>query len=128
MVLTIYPRKIEVRRAKANAGATDAIGLLGYSGEEATTDPVNPQGEVVLFKDIPASVQASNAGRKKDSGLPQDITYAPSWNIFGPSWALSKDVVRDRDIVIDDQGYRYEVAQAYWNILGYKLICVRMEA
>jgi len=24
--------------------------------------------------------------------------------------------------------YRYEVAQAYWNVLGYQLVCIRLEA
>ena len=127
MVFTIYPRLIEVRRAKTAAGAGDALGLIGYSGEEATTDPTNPQGEIVLLTGIPASIQASTSGRKKDASLPQDAVFAPTWKIWGPLGVMVKGIVRDRDIVIDDEQYRYEVAQAYWNILGYQLVCIREE-
>jgi hypothetical protein len=127
-VPSIYPRTIAVHRAKTVAGTTDAVGLTGYSGAESTTDPANPQGEVVLATGIPASIQIGQAGRKKDSALPQDIVFAPTWKIFVPLSALAKGVVRDRDIVVDDEGYRYEVAQAYWNILGYQLISIRLEA
>jgi hypothetical protein len=125
----IYPRTIEIRRVETNAGPADTvIGLAGYSGAEATTSPTNPADEAVLFTGIPASIQAGQTGRKKDSALPQDAVFAPTWHIFTPKDALAKDAVRDRDMIIDDQGYRYEVGQNYWNILGYKLICIRMEA
>lgn len=121
----IYPRLIEVHRAKTVA---PAIGLTGYSGAESSTDPADAQGETVLFTAIPASIQASQSGRKKDSSLPQDAVFAPTWKIWIPYASLAKGSVRDRDIIVDDELYRYEVAQAYWNILGYQLVCIRMEA
>jgi hypothetical protein len=124
----LYPRRIEVRRARTVAGSNDKIGLTGYSGQVATTNPSNPQGEQVLFSDIPASVQASTTGRKKDNALPGDAVFAPSWRIFIPKSRLKLGAVRDRDIIVDDEGYRYEVGQAYWNLLGYQLICIRLEA
>jgi hypothetical protein len=125
----IYPRTIEIRRNETNAGPSDAvIGLAGYSGTEATTSPTNPADEAVLFTGIPASIQAGQTGRKKDSALPQDVVFAPTWHIFTPLSALPKGSVRDRDIIVDDEGYRYEVGQAYWNRLGGKWICIRMEA
>lgn len=124
----LYNRLIEIRRVKTVAGTSDAIGGVGYSGEEASTAPGNPQGETVLFSGLPASIQAGPPGRKKDSALPQDIYYSPSWTIFVPAPALAKGSVRDRDIIVDDESYRYEVGQDYWNILGYKLVCIRLEA
>lgn len=127
--LLIYPRIIEVHRVRTNAGPADTtIGLAGYSGAEASIALADPQGEVVLQTGIKASIQASRTGLKKDSGLPQDVVFMPSWNIFTPKDAIAKGVVRDRDVIIDDEGYRYEVAQAYWNVLGLKLICIRVEA
>jgi hypothetical protein len=65
----------------------------------------------VLFTGVPASIQSAATGRKKDSSLPQDAVFAPTWFIFVPKGALAKDSIRDRDFIIDDQGYRYEVAQ-----------------
>lgn len=121
----IYPRLIEVHRAKTVA---PAIGLTGYSGAESSIDTADVQGETVLFTAIPASIQASQTGRKKDSSLPQDAVFAPTWKIWIPYASLAKGTVRDRDIIVDDELYRYEVAQAYWNILGYQLVCIRMEA
>lgn len=122
----IYPRVIEVRRLKTVAGDTDAIGLVGYSGAEQPTS--SPQGEVVLFTGIPASIQKGQAGRKKDGTLPTDAVFAPTWRIWIPFASMAKGDIRDRDIIKDDELYRYEVAQAYWNILGYQLICIRLEA
>ena len=52
----------------------------------------------------------------------------PTWLIFTPQSALAKGTVRDRDVIVDDEFYRYEVAQAYWNRLGMKLLCIRLEA
>lgn len=127
--LKVYPRTVEVHRNKTNAGAADTtIGLTGYSGAEASTSVSDPAGEVVLFTKIPASIQAGPTGRKKDSALPQDVVFMPTWFIYGPQGALAKGTVRDRDIIVDDEGYRYEVGQAYWNRLGYKMICIRLEA
>ena len=125
----LYPRRIEVHRLKSNAGPTDAaVGLVGYSGAEQSTDPSNPAGETVLFTDIPASIQAAQTGRKKDGALPGDAVFAPTWRIFTPKRSLARGSVRDRDIILDDEAYRYEVAQAYWNLLGYQLVCIRLEA
>jgi hypothetical protein len=125
----LYPRTIEVHRLKTNAGPTDsAVGLVGYSGAEQSTSPSDAQGETVLFTGISASIQAGATGRKKNSSLPQDVIVQPTWIIMTPKRALKRGSVRDRDIVIDDESYRYEVGQAYWNLLGYRLICIRLEA
>jgi hypothetical protein len=119
--LRIYPRIIEVHRSRTVAGATDTvIGLTGYSGAEASTSLSDPAGEVVLLTGVPASIQAGPTGRKKDSALPQDVVFMPTWLIFTAQSALAKGMVRDRDIIVDDESYRYEVGQAYWNRLGYK--------
>jgi hypothetical protein len=128
-VAGIYNRIIAVHRLATNAAAGDtAIGLVGYSGAEQSPSPPDPQGEITLFTGIPASIQAGIMGRKKDSTLPEDIVHAPTWNIFVPAVNLAQYSVRDRDIILDDEGYRYEVAQNWYDLLGYKLACVRLEA
>ena len=124
----IYFATIEIHRPKTVAGTNDAIGLVGYSGTESSTDPADPQGETILFTGLPASIQAGTTGRKKQSALPQDAVFSPTWFIFVPAAFLAYGAVNDRDIVVDDIGYRYEVAQNYWNLLGYKLVCIREEA
>jgi hypothetical protein len=129
-VSALYPRTVEIHRVKTPAaavGTTDTIGLVGYSGADATTSASDPQGEVVLYTQIPANIQAGATGRKRDSALPQDAVSNPTWDIFIQPGAVPKGAIRDRDIVVDDELYRYEVGQAYWNILGYKLACIRLE-
>jgi hypothetical protein len=128
-VTSLYPRVVEIHRFKSVAGPTDnAIGGVGYSGAEQSTNPSDPQGETVLFTGVAASIQSGDTGRKKGKAIPTDVFYAPTWYIFIPAFALPQFSVRDRDVVVDEEGYRYEVGQAYWNLLGYKLSCVRLEA
>lgn len=124
----IYNRKIEVRRTKAGqANQPTVIGLVGYSGTETGTDVGNPNSESVLYKNAAASIQAGAGGRKKDSALPQDAVSNPSWNIYLPLGGIPFGAIRDRDLIIDDLGYRYEAGQAYPHILGWKLVCIRLE-
>ena len=123
----LYPRTIAVHRLNTVAGPTDSvIGLTGYSG--AVQGGSGTQGETVMFSGIPAKIQAAATGRKKDSSLPQDAVFAPSWWIFTPAFALAQYSVRDRDVIADDESYRYQVGQAEWSPLGYKLTCIRLEA
>jgi hypothetical protein len=124
----LYPRLIEIRRPKTVAAqpGSDVVGLTGYSGMEPTTAPANPQGEVVIVKNIPASIQASTIGGKQQRALPTDVSSAPQWTIYVALAALPKGTLRDRDIIVDDESYRYEVASAYWNVLGWKIPCIRL--
>lgn len=128
----LYPRTIEIHRLRTVAGAGtstgDSIGLTGYSGAETSTDPADPQGEAVLYTDIPANIQAGATGRKRDSALPQNAVSSPTWDIYLPLTGPPRGAIRDRDVIVDDEGYRYEVGQSYWNILGWKLSCIRLEA
>ena len=124
----LYPRRIEIRRARTVAAqpGSDTIGLTGYSGSEVGLSPANPQGEVLIAANVAASIQAGTAGGKSSRGLAQDITSNPQWNIYIPLPALAKGMVRDRDYIVDDEQYRYQVASSYWNILGWRLVCVRL--
>lgn len=123
----LYPRRVEIRRAKPT-GAGAFVGDGGYSG--VINSPTDPNGYTVIATAIPASIQAGPSGRKKDSALAQDVVYAPTWFIFIPKRALALGTVSDRDYVadLDGENCRYEVGQAYWNLLGYKLVCIREQA
>lgn len=122
----LYPRTIEIRRIKTVAGSSDAVGDVGYSGEvDSTTDP---NGEQVLFTGISCSIQADSPGRPRGSSLPTDPTSHPRWKVFIPGALVPKGAIRDRDILVDDESYRYQVIQAYWTPLGYSMPCLRSEA
>lgn len=123
----LYPRLVAVHRLKTVAGSSDtSVGFTGYSGAEATTVMSDVAGETVLFTNIPATI-VGRPGRSKGP-LPGDVVYKPVWTISIPAASLALYDVRDRDILVDDEGYRYEVSDNYWTIAGYELGCVRLEA
>ena len=121
----VFPRKVEVHRMKTVAGTTDIIGDGGYSGAEQGS---GPEGESVLYTGLSASIQVGAAGRTTKAGeLPADAVTKPIWNIFIPASVASQYQIRDRDIIVDDEGYRYQVSTNYWTGLGYQLSTVRLE-
>ena len=123
---SVYPRTVSVRRSKTVTGTTDAIGNVGYSGAEQGT---GSEGEAILFTGLPASIQLGAVGRTTKSGeLPGDAVTKPIWNIFIPANVITQYSIRDRDIILDDEGYRYEVGANYWTGLGYQLSTVRQES
>jgi predicted ATPase len=49
--------------------------------------------------------------------------------VFIPaSSAITIYSIRDRDIIVDDEGYRYEVGANFWTGLGYQVSTIREEA
>ena len=122
----VFPRTVEVHRLKTVAGTTDVIGDGGYSGAEQGSGVA---GEIVLYAGLVASIQVAAAGRTTKSGeLPGDAVTKAIWNIFIPSSTVTLYQIRDRDIILDDEGYRYEVSTNFWTGLGYQLSTVRLEA
>lgn len=127
-VQSAYPRTVSIRRLKTvAAGVSDAVGAVGYSGAEQGT--TSPEGETILLSGLIASIQLGSAGRTTmNVGLPGNAVQKPVWKVFIPSSAISQYSVRDRDIILDDEGYRYEVSANYWTAAGYELSTVRLEA
>lgn len=124
----VYPRLVSILRNSTVAGpiGTDAIGNVGYSGAEQGS---GSEGEVVLFTNLAASIQLKAGGRTTKSGeLPGDSVTKAVWEIFIPSSAVARYSIRDRDIISDDEGYRYEVGANYWTQEGYQLSTIREEA
>lgn len=120
----IYNRTIAVHRQKANATST-TVGGVGYGGREEST--TSAEGETVLYTGIVAHIDLKRSGRTSHALLPSDSTDAPLWTIHVPAWALAQYSIRDRDIIVDDESYRYMVIAAFWTIAGYQVDTVRLE-
>jgi hypothetical protein len=121
----LLPRTIELHRSKNPATPSDT-GLGTYQGREASTDFSDPEGEAILLTNIACDIQSRGIGRSTGAmTLPGNISKHPQWRII--TGLLALHTIRDNDILIDDEGYRYQVALNQWSALGYVLDCIRLE-
>lgn len=127
ITLSPYPRTISIHRSSGPATDTPNVGLVDYSGRTATTTANDPDHEQVLFTNIPAAIDGKSSGRTRGAYIPADVIEKPEWTILIPASAVPQYSIKDRDIVVDDEGYRYGVGSAWYTILGYELWCVRLE-
>lgn len=113
----LYPRIVSVYRPAAQSG----VGFqAGYAGNTADT-------ETLVAKDLAASIQAKGRqGKDNPVRLPGDSTVS-MFTIFIPK-GLVMGQLKDRDIIVDDQGVRYQVLADGWDSLGYAAVCQRLEA
>lgn len=109
----IYPRTITIRRPNPTTG----VGNLGYQG-------LQPADETVIAQNIKASIQRIQNIKNLEAKLPGDVPSGTVWAIF---FKFQKGALKDRDVIIDDEGIRYQVAAAYWNSLGCKAFCERLQ-
>ena len=125
----LYDRIVSVHRTKTGIGTSDPgqVGNVGYVGREQTTSPSSADGETILFTGLAASIQMRRSGRTRGSLLPADVTDKPEWQILIPAASLPQYSIRDRDILVDDEGYRYGVSSNYFTSFGYQLSCIRLE-
>jgi hypothetical protein len=112
----LYPRVVALRRPGGQSGE----GIVAYGGQTQAAEQVIAWG-------IPASIQERREGQASRVGLPGDGTR-PSWYVFIPRAALPPGSVLDRDVIVDDQGQRYQVIANYWDSLGHRLTVERLEA
>jgi hypothetical protein len=123
-----FGRTVAVHRQISVAQGTPAVGDVGYSGAEQTITPApGIEGEKVLMTGLPANISVSSAGRSKGI-LPGDVVYKPQWRVLIQASSAPQYSIRDRDLLIDDEGYRYSVSAAGWTTAGYQLECIRLEA
>lgn len=115
----LYPRIISIFREQTQLVAGNA----GYLGHRRAT-------EVLQLSNIQASLQSPSIGTRRsgEGSLPDDAVGPVRWNIFVPAGAIVKGTVLSRDIIVDDEGNRYQVASAYWTPLGWKIQTIRLEA
>lgn len=124
----IYSRTIDVHRARTVAGGTPNIGLTSYSGM-AQANVSAAMGEDVIATGIPCSIQDQGMGRVKGQGLlPSDAPGPGQWKCYIPFEGAAKGSIKDRDILVDDEGVRYQVSQASWDRLGWRIVCIRLES
>lgn len=107
----LYPQTVRIERPVAPA----QIGLQAYSAPAQRT----------VIGTFPASIQLKKEVGALAAQLPADVSRRTYWQVFIQA---PNGTMRDRDILTDDQGIRYQVTGAYWTPLGYSALCERLEA
>ena len=125
----LYARTCAIHRAvTSNTSGAPVVGDVGYSGEGQNTDSTGSGGETVIYASLPCSIQGRAMGKVTATGvIPADSPGPPVWIVFVPASSAAKGTIRDRDILIDDEGYRYSVAAAYFSSFGFRLNSIRLE-
>lgn len=113
----IYPRVISITRPEAQTG-------VGFQTAYAADTKAQ---ETQIASGLPASIQARSSTGKNPVALPAD-GKAQTWRIMIPKSVSVLGQIKNRDIVTDDLGNRFQITADYWNSLGYNLICERLEA
>ena len=109
----IYPRIVSITRPPTLTG----IGAQPYQG-------LLPSTETLVASGLKASIQQIKESKQFPANLPGDTIRGSLWSIF---IRKPRTLIRDRDIITDDLGVRYQVTAAYWNSLGYKALCERLQ-
>ncbi len=131
----LYPRTASLRRSVSNAvqaerNGAPSFGVLGYGGVAQVTEP-DPAGiaEEVIATGLPCDIAVGGSGKatRTGGGLPADSPGPIHWQFTFPKGALARGAIRDRDVLVDDLGNRYQVVAAYWTPLGYQPKTVRLQ-
>jgi hypothetical protein len=122
----LYVRTVAIHRPRPPTPVE--VGQISYQGLQQTT-AAGDSGEDIIQTGVACAIQCFGLGKAGGPGITKSDSPGPvQWRIFFSPSALSKGALRDRDILIDDEGYRYDVGAAYWNVLGYRADCIRLEA
>ena len=115
----MYPRTISVVRPVGNGSdAEPAVGDVGYNADRGNAQPGD---ETPIASGIPCSIQLDRQGQRNGEGLPTDSRYQPIYKVFIPKAAVALGLIKGADVVVDDQGQRYQVFSPYWDSMGYRL-------
>ena len=109
----LYPRKASVNRPAEDTG----IGVRPYGGLRSV-------GEATIETNLQCHIQIDREGKTPSAGLPGDAAGQPTWRIIFPNMPIG--TVKSRDIIVDDQGVRYQVYAAAWNPLVTSCLCLEL--
>lgn len=112
-----------------------APGLQSQPGSTGTvwgvsTTPVTDDtqaGEIAVAAGIPVCILGTSGRATGNGELPTDAPGPSRWRIHMPPSVCPKGTVQDRDVITDDENYRYKVSSANWTVIGYRAEAIRTE-
>jgi hypothetical protein len=108
----IYPRLVTITRPNSVTG----IGAQSYQA-------LNKNSETIIVSNVRASIQLKRKLQVSMAKLPGDTINNTSYDVF---LKLSLGTIKERDIITDDLGCRYQVIASYWDSLGYRCDCEKL--
>jgi hypothetical protein len=109
----LYPFSISVYRPTP----TDGIGALPYEGLEKIE-------EQKVLSNVRANIADTREARPVTSGIPGATMFRSIYRIV---FRADKGSVNVRDIIVDDEGSRYQAMGVTWGHLGYSILAERLE-
>jgi hypothetical protein len=119
MTALVYNRTIAVHRP-VTVAATGGVTLGDYSGVQDST-------ETVLFTGVKTSIQPRSSVRQHMNALPADARAPYVFSFFFKKRVLFVGDVKNRDILVDDQGERYQVEEVEWTLIGAHIRALKVE-
>jgi hypothetical protein len=113
----LYPRTVALYRPTSSGTATGVQPVQEFRLTDATE----------IAAAIPCSIQFKTEGGRPLTEQAGDVRTRAEWAVFiplGPARAKgigAPGQILGGDILVDDAGTRYQVAQPYWNSLGWQL-------
>lgn len=96
---------------------TDGVGALPYEGLEKSE-------EALVLSGVRANIADSREARPVTSGIPGATMFR---SIYRVVFRAAKGIVQVRDIIVDDEGTRYQAMGVTWGYLGYSVLAERLE-
>lgn len=110
-------------------GAASQFGSEGtYWGSSSQPDTDDQgAGERTLASNVPVALMAQAGAARGQGEVPSEAPGPIRWRAYLPPSVFPKGSVETRDILVDDEGARYQVGSDGWTSLGYRLDLVRLE-
>jgi len=112
----IYPRTITIKRPSTALPAAGAS--TGYSA-------LLPGDETTIYSGLEARIEIWRTGGRPNEHFVADAAIQPLWRVYIPTTCLQGPPINTillRDIIIDDNGMRYQVASAEFLAISWRIV------
>lgn len=113
-------------RGEGLPSQTGGSGRYFGTSREPDTDDQGP-GEQALAANVPVALLPLAGAARGQGQVPGDAPGPGRWRAYLPMSVFPLGSVRNRDILIDESGNRYQVATDGWTQLGYRPELIRLE-
>lgn len=118
-------RTVTINRPNPTAPAIGLQPVVEYTPSQFT----------LIASGIPCCIEMKRQSGSPLGQQPGDSWHRIAWSIFidaGDAAVYQLEaagLIRERDVLTDDAGFRYQVEAAYWHALyGWNLLCEKLQA